>query len=106
MPIKSAMQQLSEGLVTCVILYLDTGYVFAAAAAISSVANFEEVVLSVPKMSKSCRYVVHIVLGFQLKGAEVTSVHCERHCFSEGGARALGQSGTCWEDENAPGVGF
>lgn len=60
--------KLSEGLFTCVILYLNTGCVFAAAATlqISLEANFEEVLLSVLKMSKFCRYVVHIVLGLQL----------------------------------------
>lgn len=33
-------------------------------------------------MPKFCHYVVHIVLGFQLKGREVTSLHCERHSVS------------------------
>lgn len=78
------MHQLSGGLATCVILYLDPGYTFAAAPTqqISVEANFGEVVLSVLKMSKFSRYVVHIVLGVQLKGREVTSVHCERHSVS------------------------
>lgn len=54
MPMEPALHQLSDGLVTCVILHLDTGHMFAAAVAqqISLEANFEEVVLSVLKMSK------------------------------------------------------
>lgn len=66
MPIQSAMHQLSEGLVTCVIPYLDTGvYVCSCSSNTAQLfeANFEEVVLSVLKMSEFCRYVVHIVLG-------------------------------------------
>lgn len=46
-PVESTMHHISPGLVTCVILYLDTGSVFAAVATlrVSSEAKFEEVVL-------------------------------------------------------------
>lgn len=114
-PVESAVHQLSEGLVTCVIPYLDTGCVFAAAAtqqisfffSFFAKHNFEEVVLCELKKSKFCHYVVHIVLAFPAwrKGGHFWTLW-ETGCLSEGGAGALGQSGTCWEDENAPGVGF